>query len=518
MDRVSKVSEASGALLDVNTDRADQSRPLSANGAVRFVVWTLFYLIPLSVALLPSVDEDIWWHLRSGQWMLEHRGLPTTDPFSRFGLDTGKPYIAYSWLFEVLAALLYRGFGLAGFALLRVVLMLAILTGLHRLIGRRQVSFASAAACSGLAAFALLPLITERPWLFTILFSIWTLTVIVDLRDGVASRFVWSLPLLYMIWANLHIQFVYGLFMLGLACAAPVIDRVLGREHDLSGAARAGSPTWWKLVFVTTACAAATLVNPFHVGLYRVIFEYAGQKANLVYVTEMHALEFRKLSDWCVLALAGFAVFSLGRRPHISAFEILLLAAAAWFAFRSRRDVWFIVAVAAAIVGPLPLPAGAWRRFLPTRMEAAAVVASVSLVLVALGRSRLSEASVQTALEAAYPVKAVEFIKRQGYCGPLYNSYNWGGYLMCELPDMPVAMDGRANFHGDARLERAMATRDGQATWQSDPDLATARLVILESETPLAALLRQDERFHLVDDGPVAVVFVARADGEYARK
>jgi hypothetical protein len=485
---------------------------------VRLAVWSLFYLIPLSVALLPSVDEDIWWHLRTGQWILDHHTLPATDPFSRYGLESGKPYIAYSWLFEVLAAVVYRGLGLAGFALGRVVLTLGILVALHRLMARRQASFAGAAGLCGLAAFALLPLITERPWLFTILFSIWTLRVIVDLRNGGASWALWFLPFLFVIWANVHIQFIYGLFLLGLACAAPVVDRLLRREGETTGAAKAGSPGWWQLVFVTAACFVATLVNPYHVGLYQVVFEYAGQKANLVYVTEMHALEFRKLSDWCVLALAGVAAFSLGRRQRASVFDLLLLAAAAWFAFRSRRDVWFVVLAAAAIAGPMAIPDRIPRSFLPNRMQAAVVAGILGLVLTFLGWSRLSEQTLQAAVEASYPVQAVDVIKRQGYRGPLYNSYNWGGYLMCELPELPVALDGRANFHGDERLERAMATRDGKMTWRTDQDLGTARVVVTESETPLAALLRLDERFQLVHEDPVAVVFVARAEREYARQ
>jgi hypothetical protein len=471
----------------------------------------LFYVVPLSVALLPSVDEDIWWHLRTGQWIVDHRGLPATDPFSRYGLETSKPYVAYSWLFEVLAAGAYQAFGLAGFALGRVLLTLLILIALHRLIARRQPSFAGAAGLSILAAFALLPLITERPWLFTILFSLWTLNTILDFRTGIAGRAVWFLPLLYTVWANLHIQFVYGLFLLALACAAPVVDRLLRREAEEPGAARAGSPARWRLVFVTAACTAATLVNPFHVGLYQVAFEYAGQKANLVYVTEMHALEFRRLSDWCVLALAVVAAFGLGRRHRTSAFDVLLLAAAAWFAFRSRRDTWFMVLAAAAVVGPVTFAARSWRIFLPNRLEAAVVGVAVSCVLAVIGWGRLSTGPIQASLEASYPVQAVEFVKRHGCRGPLYNSYNWGGYLMCELPEMPVALDGRANFHGDERLERAMTTRDGKPGWQSDPELATARVVIAESETPLAALLRLDERFHLIYDDPVAAVFVARS-------
>src|SRR5207249_11491916 len=58
----------------------------------------LLYLIPASQALLPIDDPDIWWHLRTGQWIIEHHWVPATDPFSAYGM--GKPWVAYGWLLD----------------------------------------------------------------------------------------------------------------------------------------------------------------------------------------------------------------------------------------------------------------------------------------------------------------------------------------------------------------------------------------------------------------------------------
>src|SRR5512134_588720 len=66
----------------------------------RLTLLFLLYLIPISNGLRPIVDPDVWWHLRTGQWIIEHGAVPRADVFSTFG--TGKPWIAYSWLFEVI--------------------------------------------------------------------------------------------------------------------------------------------------------------------------------------------------------------------------------------------------------------------------------------------------------------------------------------------------------------------------------------------------------------------------------
>jgi hypothetical protein len=254
------------------------------------------YAIPIVVALRPVadpvIDPDIWWHLRVGHWVCEHGTVPNTDPFSRYGAD--KPWIAYSWLYEVLVFRLHEWFGLAGIAAYRVALSLAVVAALHRLVRRREPRFLAATGLTAVAALALAPIFSERPWLFTVLFTILTLDALLDLRAGRASRAVWLLPFVYVLWANLHIQFVYGLFLLRLAGGAPLVDALLARRReDWGGPAFSG-----RVVLLTGLCALATLVNPYHGQLYRVVLEYATQPGPFHCINELRALEFRETSDW----------------------------------------------------------------------------------------------------------------------------------------------------------------------------------------------------------------------------
>lgn len=474
---------------------------------VRLAVWALLYLLPLGVALLPLFDEDIWWHLRVGGWVLDHGTVPETDPFSQLGIETGKPWIAYSWLFEVVVTCFYRALGPAGIILFRALLTLAVVAALHRVLARREPRFLVAAGLIAAGVLALLPLLTERPWLFTILFSTLTLDVILDLRAGKRNRLLWLLPLLYVIWANLHIQFIYGLFLLGLACAAPVADRLLRREPDGDHAGRAGSRAWWRLVGLTAVCLAATLANPYHVRVYQVVVEYATQRAPLTHVAEMQALGFRTFWDWCALALVCAGAFALGKRARVSAFDVLLLVAAAWFAFRARRDVWFVVLAAFAVV-PTREAGILMRNFMPSRRQGLALAGIVGLAAVYLWSTRITPDYMEAGTAHGYPVEAVALVKERGYPGPLFNSYTWGGYLIWQLPELPVSIDGRANLYGDARLDQAMVTWFGQPGWDDNPDLLQARVVIYEAKAPLVSLLRRDQRFELVYEDPTAVVFI----------
>ncbi len=258
------------------------------------------------------------------------------------------------------------------------------------------------------------------------------------------------------------------------------------------------------------ACLAATLLNPYHVRLYAVVVEYATQPAAFRLVSEHRAMDFRGPVDWAVLAMAGWATFALGGRRRLPAFEALLLASSAYFSFHTQRDLWFVVLASLAILtGEGCRPGRAMGHFAPTRRRSLAVAVGVVLVLAAIGWGRgLSPSRLAQAVEERFPARAASFVAEQHLEGPLYNHFDWGGYLIWRLPQLPVAMDGRTNLHGDERLLRSYKTWAGERGWDSDPELQAAGVVIASTESPLCSLLRLAGRFRVAYEDPHAVVFI----------
>jgi hypothetical protein len=111
--------------------------------------------------------------------------------------------------------------------------------------------------------------------------------------------------------------------------------------------------------------------------------------------------------------------------------------------------------------------------------------------------------------DAAYPVQASAFVREHRPPGPLFNDFDWGGYLIWAVPEYPVSIDGRTNLYGNDRVLRNFHTLIGEGDWENDPDLRTAHLVILPAKKwPLVELLRRSKDWTVAYEDQAAVVFI----------
>jgi hypothetical protein len=495
--------EISTALLQeapTKPELRELRRERRADRVAQLVALTILLAGPAMLCLHMAFmsDCDIWWHLRTGEWILQHRAVPRTEPFS---ILAGTPWVAYSWAFEVIVYKLFHWFGLTGILAYSTGMILLITVALYRMVRHLQSDFTVAALLTFLPMYSMGHLSSPRPWLFTILFFLLEVDILISARrSGRKTGLLW-LPLIFAVWANTHIQFVDGLFVLGLAFAESVLSRWWKGAQRGAGALPMG--------LALGGSIAGTLLNPYGWRLYAVAHDLATQSGALDKITELQAIPFRTIPDFTVLLLALGAVAALGWRRKLLSFEGALLAFAVVLSFRSQRDVW-ATAVVAAVVLASSIASTNRRSAKPTR--AAFAVASLLAALIVSAGFRMwgiSDQKLQSLLDNAFPVQAVHQLAAAGVTGPVYSDFNWGGYLIWNLRN-PVMLDGRQNVYGDERMDRCVATWSGGPNWSSDPNLTSASAVIGPAQSPLVQLLRTDQRFRKIYEDKVASVFVPR--------
>src|SRR5258707_1334746 len=170
-------------------------------------------------------DPDIWWHMRVGRWILEHHSFPPNGLFSSTGAT--HTWAAYSWGFEVIVALLNMLLGLKGVVfivlLFQVTLVLVFFLAMPILSG----GFWWAWLLSAVAIWAmdLNRVDVGRPVAFSILFFTIEIALILWAQEIGRVKYLYWLPLLFLVWANFHIQFVYGLLLPALLGAVATVER-----------------------------------------------------------------------------------------------------------------------------------------------------------------------------------------------------------------------------------------------------------------------------------------------------
>jgi hypothetical protein len=476
---------------------ADKSKHSRSEQVAQALVIAALYAIPALIHLRASSvgDPDIWWHLRTGEWIAQHHAVPRVDLFS--SATMGKPWQAYSWLFDLLTFHLFHRLGFIGIVVYTMAMVLAISIALYHLFKRLQHDFTIGIVLTWTISLTLGRLYTPRPWLFSILFFIFEINILMQARrSGRLRELIW-LPALFALWANLHIQFVVGLIVLTLALAESLLSR-----WSFKNSMRIPS---LPLVITCLASLIATLLNPYGWHIYQTAHDLAVQPGPLSFVAELTALPFRTLSDYSVLFLAFAAVAALARSRRLLFFETSLFIFAAVVSFRSRRDLWIVAIVAGTI-----LASAIEGRRTRQRLQAfAPLPLAVTCVALLLGSRvmHINNAELMTRLSNQLPVRAVAVAEARHYAGPVYTNYDWGGYLIWE-PRLPVSIDGRAALHGDERLHRSQRTWSGEPGWDTDPQLLSAGLVVAPVEAPLTQLLRLDPNFKLTYEDQLAALFI----------
>ncbi|HEV2690999.1 MAG TPA: hypothetical protein VGV35_20730, partial [Bryobacteraceae bacterium] len=318
--------------------------------------------------------------------------------------------------------------GLPGVILARA----ALLAGLCGLVGllaaRRSGKFYAGIAAAFAAASVAVWVTVDRPMIVTFLFIAAFMTVL-EFR-----RALWVLPPLALVWANCHGGFFMGWVVLLVYCAEtfPLVTRwnFPQSREILPGYAR-------RLWLVTACTIALSVMNPNGFGVISTLLRYR-QSAMTNTLVEWHRPYLWGSPYVFDLLLYAAALVLIVSRRKVRLTDWLLFAAfggAALLAFRNITLIGLLAPILIAAYFPLRIP-------LP-RFSAWVVPPLLAGVL-ATGALRGSFFQLRGAMWR-FPVGAADYLLANHVPGPLFNTYEHGGYLIWRLwPQYRVFIDGRS--------------------------------------------------------------------------
>src|SRR5436190_3325908 len=273
------------------------------------------------------IDPDTMWQVTVGQWIIDHREVPTVDVYS-FTMR-GEPWMSTQWLAQVLYAKAFAVAGWSGPVVLAagaIAVTFALLTRFlfRRLSGGATLTFFAAALALTMPHMLARPHVLALPLLVA-----WTagLTAAADRREAPSFRL---LPLMAL-WANLH-----GGFVFGLALLAPfAFDALWNRE----GSRRTSLALRW--IAFGVCALAASCVTPYgweSILASRKILEL-GELLHLIYEWMWADFSGFGLFEACVFALIAGALYC---GVKLSAPRIVLVLILFHMALAHVRNIEFL--------------------------------------------------------------------------------------------------------------------------------------------------------------------------------
>lgn len=173
----------------------------------------LFLLIIGFFTLRTISDNDVFYHLKTGQYILETQSIPTSDIFSFTAY--GNRWVSHEWLSALIFFLIYKVFGgILGIIIFSALVCISTYYLAIKMALRKGANLYFILALIFPIAFLTLELWIPRPQIFSYFFVVFLIFLLERVRSGSNKKILYFIPLIFLIWANLHASVVLGLGIL----------------------------------------------------------------------------------------------------------------------------------------------------------------------------------------------------------------------------------------------------------------------------------------------------------------
>jgi tetratricopeptide (TPR) repeat protein len=501
----------------------DNSRP----NLLFLIAAVSLFLFLFLFALRDIYDYDYWWHAATGKYIVQNRSLMRADVFSFTA--QGAPIIDPYWLAQIILYALSSAVVVVKSAIICAAFAIVTLA-----VSREMRLSAPSLALLFVTIFAASERFLERPEVFSLILTA-VFFVTLSRWEKRGSKLVFLLPVLLLVWVNLHPGWVVGVFLIACFVGGRIVERVF-RFSACEGQSGRLRP----LILVLLLCALASFANPY--GLRLVLYPFS---LGLSHQFASTALEWQSPLPDIVASLFSLKLLHYKIMIAVTLFSFVLNYRRFSFSFALCVAMAFILSLTSyrhiALFSILAFPiavenfSGLWRRvFAAKRALMRVLAAGASLSVIAgcgyytqqvvtnryYAKRHLYQISFGTGVsDVSYPREALETLISQKRPLNLFHNYEAGGFIShfsasrgsSTAPDLLVFLDGRFMHYPPRVLDWYIRISCDPSLWDS---FATSfridRVVLLHSLPRLQGLiahLSKSQRWRLTYLDSVSCVF-----------
>ena len=477
--------------------------------AVIAVVMSLaLYRFSLTVA-----DPDLWGHIKFGETVWKAGKVAVPDPFSY--LTAGRLWLNHEWLSEVVFYLVFAAAGSAGLIAMKAGLGLVVMGVLYRHLCRQGLNALRASfLVVAVVHFFLMSLVTVRTLIFSYPLFLLVLLLVHDMTRS-RSRWIWTVPPLFALWANLHPGFIAGLGILGIWATVEIWARNLTKRQRVIAAYPKIREI--QILLLLTTCGLATLLNPYGPTLWGFLQQTAfGPRPDISEWQPMVLVTRYGLAYAAFVALALWGTIYSRRQRSGSLMAVLVVTALLPLVALRHAP---LAALAIAVLGGEHI-GDAWDRWSSAQPVSTSPrhISSIWFPMAALGTALLfavvalphfSCIRITPAIGGSYPARAVGLIKQSGAAGNLAIDFDWGEYALYHLsPAVKVSVDGRREtMYSSEIYEENLAFKYGEGGWDALLRKHETHLALVRTGFPTFNLLKLEPGWRLVYQDSLAALF-----------
>jgi hypothetical protein len=504
-------------------------------------VTDLIFLLLLAAmtwgALAPRLlgDASIGWHIRNGEQMLRTHSITRIDSFS--STMSGQPWFAWEWLYDLVIAGVHERLGLNGVVFLAAVLIAATFAVTLRLALRRGAVLPVAVILLVLSVGASTIHLFARPHILTWLFAVIWFQLLdspqISAQGEMGGLQLWGLPVLMLLWVNLHGGFLLGFVLLGLCLLAGLIEYSRSRDGRKDTARQRVK----RLGAVILLSLLASLINPYGYKLHLHVYHYLSNPWLMNHIDEFLSPNFHGVAQQCFAALLLITILALAiapKKPQLS--QLFVIIFAAYSGLYAARSLPVSSILLTLIVAPLLSQTVAeartnpeispWLRAFFSRCESFTsrmgslelrfrghlwpVAAVVFGLFVCLQHGKFGSRQLMNAHfdPKHFPVQAAEAIAQRGIDEPIFGPDSWGGYLIYRLyPQTRVFVDDRHDFYGEQFLKQYLKAIRVAPDWDKVLNEMHVNWVLVPTGSSLANMLKETSGWAVIYQDGTAMLF-----------